>query len=310
MSQIFASLDDPRPIVILPGYLAAASDYSGMAAALVALGWPSVTVVPLTRQDWLPTLGGRSIRPILAKLDETVQAVRSETGRDRIDLVAHSAGGWIARIYLGDRPYDIHASDAGQRTVWAGRTGVRSLVCLGTPQDSQERWTRRNLQFTNESYPGAYYAVAPSPSPDPTPGPSHSDQPAAGSVRYLCVAGRAVFGQTLIQLASQRLTQAFGPKSGRELGRELNQARSPQAGQWLAYQSYQLTCGDGNTWGDGITPIVSAHLVGAENFTLEGVWHSPRSPGGVWYGSGAIVAQWARFLAREYLKPSPTTIQL
>ncbi len=39
-------------------------------------------------------------------------------------------------------------------------------------------------------------------------------------------------------------------------------------GKWLAYNSYQLTCGRGNCWGDGITPIAAAHLTGATNITL------------------------------------------
>lgn len=63
-----------------------------------------------------------------------------------------------------------------------------------------------------------------------------------------------------------------------------------------AHSSYKLTCGQGETWGDGITPIVSAHLKGAENLILEGVRHSPKSPG-IWYGSPSVLSAWADYLA-------------
>jgi triacylglycerol esterase/lipase EstA (alpha/beta hydrolase family) len=159
------------PTVILPGYLAGAAPYKGMEQQLTHLGYPTTTV-PLTRWDWIPTIGGRSITPILEKLDETVRQLMARTGRDRINLVGHSAGGWVSRIYLGDRPYDIHANDAGKTVVWNGKRYVSTLITLGTPHISQERWTKRNLNFVNDTYPGAF----------------HSD------VQYVCIAGKAVFG--------------------------------------------------------------------------------------------------------------------
>jgi hypothetical protein len=80
-------------------------------------------------------------------------------------------------------------------------------------------------------------------------------------VAYICVAGKAVFGEWQ---------------------------------NWIAYNSYKLTCGQGRTWGDGITPIASAHLQGANNLVLAGVHHSPRA--GLWYGSPDVVREWAKFL--------------
>lgn len=34
-------------------------------------------------------------------------------------------------------------------------------------------------------------------------------------------------------------------------------------------------CGESSVWGDGVVPVPSAHLDGAINITLEGVYHSP-----------------------------------
>lgn len=162
----------PLPTIILPGYLAGALPYREMEDGLRGLGIPTATV-PLTRGDWFPTLGGRSMRPILEKLHETVQQVMAESGSDRINLVGHSAGGWIARIYLGEVPYAVHDSDRTYSCLWKAHPNVATLVTLGTPHVSQERWTRRNLDFVKTHYPGAFYST----------------------VQYVCIAGKSVFGQ-------------------------------------------------------------------------------------------------------------------
>lgn len=230
-----------RPTVILPGYLAGATPYQPLVATMNGMGIPTA-VVPLRWYDWIPTIGGRSVAPIVQALDQTVQAFRQRYDGASINLVGHSAGGWVARIYLGDQDYGIHGGDRYPR-YWNAQAHVHTLICLGTPHLSQERWTRRNLDFVNTTYPGAFY-----------------DQ-----VRYICVAGKAVLGDR----------KWYGPS--------------------FAYQSYQLTCGEGNCWGDGITPIAAAHLEGAENLILDGVYHSPK-PGQLWYGSKDVLPQWTRYL--------------
>ncbi|HEY9699401.1 MAG TPA: lipase [Trichocoleus sp.] len=231
----------PLPTVILPGYLAGAAPYQEMEAALRSLNIPVMTV-PLRRRHWVPTIGGRSMLPILAQLDQTVKRLMQETGSDRINLVGHSAGGWICRIYLGEVPYDVHPGDRDQTCIWKAHPQVETLVTLGTPHVSQERWTKRNLDFVKTHYPGAFYL----------------------QVKYVCVAGKALYGQR--------------DWSG-----------------WFTYSSYELTCGQGDCWGDGVTPIEAAHLEGATNLTLEDVLHSPR-PGKRWYGSPEVVKAWAIYL--------------
>ncbi|MBD1909713.1 MULTISPECIES: lipase [unclassified Leptolyngbya] len=230
----------PLPTVILPGYLASALPYREMETALEDCGI-SVATVPLRRRDWLPTLGGRSVRPILEQLDTTVRQIQERTGSDRINLVGHSAGGWIARIYLGEVPYQVHDTDSAYTCLWKAHPNVATLVTLGTPHVSQERWTRRNLDFVKNNYPGAFYST----------------------VRYVCVAGKSIEGDRFRN--------------------------------WFSYSSYEQTIGQGNAWGDGITPIEAALLDGAENHVLDNVVHSPR-PGKLWYGSPEIARAWAQFL--------------
>lgn len=223
------------PSVILPGYLAGASDYLDLAARLTAQNMPT-EVVPLKWWEWLPTVGGRSIAPILARLDATVKDVLQRYDAPQVNIIAHSAGGWLARIYLGEIPY--------YDRIWHAEPMVASLITLGTPHRSLEPWTRRNLGFVNDNYPGAFHP----------------------NVKYVCVAGKAVYGEKKL--------------SG-----------------WLAYSSYELTCGVGNTWGDGITPIEAAHLDGAENLVVEGANHSPRS--GTWYGSAAVSDVWSAYIKKS-----------
>jgi triacylglycerol esterase/lipase EstA (alpha/beta hydrolase family) len=220
--------------------MAGAIEYKELQQRLNQVGVPTVTV-PLRWQDWIPTLGGRSVAPILQQLEATVKQVIQQSGSAKINLVGHSAGGWLSRIYLGEKPYCIHPNDSTD-CLWNARAQVKTLITLGTPHTSLERWTRRNLDFVNLNYPGAFY-------PD---------------VRYVCIAGKAVYGDRW--------------KS------------------WLAYNSYKLTCGEGNCWGDGITPITAAHLEGAENLTLEGATHSPRK-NRIWYGSPGLLERWVEYLA-------------
>jgi len=222
------------PTIILPGYFANAAPYQRFAGLLSDRGFPT-TVVPLRRRDWIPTLGGLPMTPILSRLEQTLDQVLAESGSAQVNLVGHSAGGWIARLFLGDEPY-------GGRC-WGRRSAIAALITLGTPHVSQERWTRTNINFVNNHYPDAFYQ---------------------SELDYICVAGKAVFGQ-------------------------------PRLGTRIAYNSYSITCGQGETWGDGITPIEAAHLDGATNLILDDVQHSPR-PGKRWYGSPEVIARWQSHL--------------
>lgn len=227
------------PTVILPGYLARAREYEPLQQELMARGIPA-RIVPLEVSSWFPTIGGRPVTPILQALETTLQRTLQEFSSYRVNLIGHSAGGWIARIYLGKHPY--------HGRIWSGQDKVSTLVTLGTPHLSRERWTRANLNFVNQTYPGAYWP----------------------QVKMVCVAGRAVQGRPL----------SWGALS---------------LSDWIAFNSYQMTAGQGGAWGDGITPIEAAHLEGAINLTLEGVVHAPKDTR-PWYGSPQVIPEWIDYL--------------
>jgi hypothetical protein len=162
----------PLPTVIVPRYLASAQPYQEMEAALIAQGFPAVTV-PLSRRDWLPTLGGRSVLGIIQSLDATAQRAMVDYDCNQINLVGHAAGGWISRIYLGESPYQVHESDRQRTGPRPARGHVSTLITLGTPHTSQERWAQKNLDFVNQTYPGAFYS----------------------DISYTCIVGKAVMGK-------------------------------------------------------------------------------------------------------------------
>ncbi|NWF79659.1 MAG: alpha/beta fold hydrolase [Chloroflexi bacterium] len=153
-----------RPLVLIGGYLTGPGDFAELATALQqpAYGY-QVFVAPIGRLRWALTRDW-DFRPVLAILRATVERALASSGADQVDILAHSVGGTVARMYLGDQPY------LGQ--VYGGRRYVRNLVMLGTPHHSQEYWTRRSVGFVNNTYPGAFYP----------------------EIRYVSVVGRAIQG--------------------------------------------------------------------------------------------------------------------
>jgi pimeloyl-ACP methyl ester carboxylesterase len=175
------------PTVIVPGYLASAQPYQEMENALIAKGFPTVTV-PLRRRDWLSMLGGRSVLHIIQALDAIAQRVMVDYECNQINLVGHAAGGWIARIYLGDTPYQVYPSDRQRTGPRPAREHVSTLITLGTPHQSQQRSTQKNLNFVNQAYPGAFYH----------------------DIRYTCIVGKAVAGEKSSRITFNRYKMTGG----------------------------------------------------------------------------------------------------
>eukprot|EP00268_Persea_americana_P057845 TRINITY_DN6959_c0_g1_i1.p1 TRINITY_DN6959_c0_g1~~TRINITY_DN6959_c0_g1_i1.p1 ORF type:complete len:285 (+),score=47.12 TRINITY_DN6959_c0_g1_i1:407-1261(+) len=76
-------------------------------------------------------------------------------------------------------------------------------------------------------------------------------------------------------------------------------ARSTTLRARFVGQGYKQVCGQADVWGDGVVPEMSAHLEGALNITLDGVYHSPVGSDDTlrpWYGSPSIVEQWIHHL--------------
>lgn len=138
-----------RPIVILGGWLSSPGDYTGMAYTLAGLPYGrTVYITDFGRREWA-ALRDPDFTPVLDVLARTVELALEETGADRIDLIGHSAGGRVARAYLGHLPYNGVTYD-GQRY-------VASLTTLGTAHTTYEVWVKAFAGLVNQRYPGAFY---------------------------------------------------------------------------------------------------------------------------------------------------------
>ena len=73
-----------------------------------------------------------------------------------------------------------------------------------------------------------------------------------------------------------------------------------------AYSFYEELAGDGNVWGDGLVPVASALLHGAQQIVLDGVSHFTGF-GGPWYGAAEIIPQWLSGDSElDFLNPTHT----
>lgn len=72
-------LPDIRAAVIVPGFLTGKDEFLPLADSLNNIGIPAV-VVPMPNWHWLPCLGGRSMRPMLERIDFAVRHLAGVAG--------------------------------------------------------------------------------------------------------------------------------------------------------------------------------------------------------------------------------------
>ena len=138
--------------------------YRRLARILTDASGSEVRVVPITPFDW--ALGRlRGYGQLVFEVASTVDKALLDSVSDRAVLVGHSAGGILARAYVGGEP-----PYAGRR--YSGHRRVSHLITLGTPHNVPGEGPLAPIAEINELFPGALH-----------PG-----------MRYLCVAGDAVDG--------------------------------------------------------------------------------------------------------------------
>ena len=269
--------DDDVSVVIVPGFLSSAAAYDDLAREIIARGHASTTIVPFRAVDWWPTLAGGAFDGLLETLDACVRGVvGGGAERRRVVLVAHSAGGWICRLWMGSK-----VRYCGRATPYAGAKHVRALITLGSPHSSAEAYPfgripekrpgekesmsdaarGSSLVLTNEMYPGAY-----------EPG-----------VKYVAVAGELDY---------------VGAETFDVVGalRDRNKTISQAWRDYVAGVSYKANTGDNaEVVGDGVCPVDVAALEGAENIRVR-CHHSPNSSC-EWYGSPNIINEWIKYIS-------------
>lgn len=274
------------PVLVVPAFYLDAQAFKPLVQELRSRGF-NAALPPIRWTDWVPTLGGRSVRPILDRMDYALTQLLegyqvSEQGNFEVPLPQPATyQDWLQEFrdasqgarpgleltgpWKGSQRAALVASSAGgwisriflargppySNIVYHGADRVHTLVTLGTPHKSAEPVTRRNIDFVNDNYGGA-----------------HMDD-----VRYVAIGSKTVQGKSWLNGAVQD----------------------------FAYQSYNICIGDGSAWGDGVTPLECAlALDGAHHIVMEGAKHVPleaKPEQGVhWYGSGPYLEQWVHFL--------------
>lgn len=283
-----SSFDPPHPAVILPGLGNNSGDYQRLQVTLQEYGVKSV-VARVSRLDWLRNAAGLldpnywkgTLRPrpvldwYLSRVDDAVNEAKELAQGRRLSLVGHSAGGWLARVYMEE----------------FGRSDIALLLTLGTPHMPPPKGvvgvidqTRGLLDYVQQHCAKAVY----------TP-----------EWKYVCIAGRYIRGARAFgnpyedsedvgagDIEERSDGTAVMTVSKATLGVATLQAR-------FIGQGYKQVCGRADVWGDGVVPEVSAHLEGALNISFDGVYHSPVGSDDLsrpWYGSPEVIKKWINHL--------------
>ncbi|XP_058225129.1 uncharacterized protein LOC131334223 [Rhododendron vialii] len=278
-----------RPSVILPGLGNNTSDYDKLKLTLNGYGVPTV-IAKVSRIDWLRNAAGLvdpnywqgTLRPrpvldwYLKRVDEAVNEAKELAAGGPLSLIGHSAGGWLARVYMEE----------------FGLSNISLLLTLGTPHLPPPKGspgvidqTRGLLNYVEENCSKAVY----------TP-----------ELRYVCIAGRYIQGARLLDDPNVNPSSAAYVDIGEPDSEvavvnaaSLSTPVSPTFRTRFVGQGYKQVCGQADVWGDGVVPEVAAHLEGALNLSFDGVYHSPvgsDDDSRPWYGSPAIVEQWIHHL--------------
>ncbi|KAJ8771347.1 hypothetical protein K2173_026524 [Erythroxylum novogranatense] len=274
-----------RPAVILPGLGNNTGDYEKLEVTLQEYGVPTV-VAKVSRLDWLRNAAGLvdpnywrgTLRPrpvldwYLQRVDEAIQEAKGVEQGGTISLIGHSAGGWLARVYLAE----------------FGLTDVSLLLTLGTPHIPPPKGVSGVIDQTRGllNYVEMYC----------------SETVYSAQLKYVCIAGRYIQGARFFGNSDE--ANPAVPTENDKLTAEavlVNGTRTSNPGFRARFvgQGYKQVCGQADVWGDGVVPEISAHLEGAINISLDGVYHSPVGSDDEvrpWYGSPAVVGKWIHHL--------------
>ncbi|KAK6243638.1 hypothetical protein QUC31_010047 [Theobroma cacao] len=288
-SSSSSSSTNYRPAVILPGLGNNTGDYKKLELTLQEYGVPTV-VAKVSRIDWLRNAAGLvdpnywkgtlQPRPVLdwylKRVDDAVQEAKELAQGGTLSLIGHSAGGWLARVYMEE----------------FGFSHISLLLTLGTPHLPPPK----DLQGVIDQTRGLLYYVE-----------KHCKKAVyTPELKYVCIAGRYLQGARLVsdsKLDADSVVSIDPDQPISDVAVVKNKTDSTSVSTAFRArfvgQGYKQVCGQADVWGDGVVPEVSAHLEGALNISLDGVYHSPVGSDDVsrpWYGSSPVVEQWIHHL--------------
>lgn len=176
-----------QPIVILGGFLSYGALYEDLSCILENISGQATSVVQTQTTDWLGAALPRGWVPLLDRLHKAVLVAIETSSTGRVTLVAHSAGGILARIYLSPEPF--------YGSLYSGLNTVSHLITLGTPHYSGGKLIYGGVmsRWANQRYPGAFYA---------------------DRVSYVAVAGKGIQGNRSGNRSERRAYRCYRSMTG------------------------------------------------------------------------------------------------
>ena len=136
-----------NPIIILGGFLITSDSYNPAKNAIANISGRKVYVVDITRGDWFKSNSAEGWITILNKVNRMVAFALNETKAKKVDLIGHSSGGIILRLYLSSEPF--------KDVIYNGKSTTRNLITLGSPHQAVRATKLR--RFVDEKYPGNFF---------------------------------------------------------------------------------------------------------------------------------------------------------
>ena len=106
-----------------------------------------VYVVDVTRGDWFKSNSIEGWINILNKVKNKIAMALKETNAKKIDLIGHSSGGIMLRLYLSSKPFN--------NAIYDGKSITNNLITLGSPHQAVKATALR--RFVDEKYPGNFF---------------------------------------------------------------------------------------------------------------------------------------------------------
>lgn len=285
---------------------------------MTAAGYPA-TVVPIEWWHWIPCVGGRSMRPILERIDHAVDSLLAfgltnkrlpSPAYNLLDLFADfmSNPGGVMKVggsadpgeYADVQPCGADFTvDARKRLRKAALEGAGVGARIALVGHSAAGWISR-IFLSNTSYSGRAYHGAEKVHSLVCLGSPHypAKSIAFDALRYLEQQGSALPPESVRCLCVGSSGTPLGSASGMTRG---------------AYEMCGADMADDSVEGDGMTPLFSAlAFEGADKLAVEGATHAPEYPalgpsaelarrrreGQPWYGSPGVREQWLAWLMR------------
>jgi len=136
-----------NPIIILGGFLITSEAYIPAMNTIENISGRKVYVVNVTRKDWFKSNSSIGWINILNKVKNKVTFALKETKEKKIDLIGHSSGGIMLRLYLSSEPFN--------NVIYDGKSTTRNLITLGSPHQAVKATKLR--RFVDEKYPGNFF---------------------------------------------------------------------------------------------------------------------------------------------------------